>query len=147
MLSVNVEKHLSPLFSLEAHLTAPPGVTILFGASGSGKSTLLRCLAGLTRPDSGRIAIDDRVLFDSVKHIDVPARRTVLGRQDDVIAGVAVVLCRWTSRHKRRHHCQNQSNAEPNSIHENLLIRLQLFPGPEKSSCTITRPELVGSSW
>jgi len=79
MLTVAIEKHLSPLFSLEAHLTAPPGVTILFGASGSGKSTVLRCLAGLTRPDSGRIAIDDRVLFDSVKRVDVPVRDRHIG--------------------------------------------------------------------
>jgi molybdate transport system ATP-binding protein len=79
MLTLAIEKRLSPLFSLEAHLTAPPGVTILFGASGSGKSTVLRCLAGLTRPDSGRIAIDDRVLFDSVAHVDVPARDRHIG--------------------------------------------------------------------
>ena len=79
MLTVDIEKHVSPIFSLEAHLTAPPGVTILFGASGSGKSTVLRCLAGLTRPDSGRIAIDDRVLFDSVTNIDVAARDRHVG--------------------------------------------------------------------
>jgi molybdate transport system ATP-binding protein len=79
MLTVDVEKHLSPIFSLEAHFTAPPGVTILFGASGSGKSTVLRCLAGLTRPDSGRIAIDDRVLFDSTTGVDVPVRDRHIG--------------------------------------------------------------------
>ena len=79
MLTVDIEKHVSPVFSLDAHLTAPAGVTILFGASGSGKSTVLRCLAGLTRPDSGRIAIDDRVLFDSMTSVDVPARDRHVG--------------------------------------------------------------------
>jgi molybdate transport system ATP-binding protein len=79
MLTVDIEKHLSPVFSLDAHLTAPPGITILFGASGSGKSTILRCLAGLTRPDSGRIAIDERPLFDSVAGIDVPVRDRHIG--------------------------------------------------------------------
>src|SRR5512144_2614510 len=79
MLTVDIVKHLSPLFSLEAHLTAPPGVTILFGASGSGKSTLLRCLAGLIRPDSGRISIGDRPLFDSISGVDVAVRHRHVG--------------------------------------------------------------------
>lgn len=79
MLTVDIVKHLSPLFSLEAHLTAAPGVTILFGASGSGKSTLLRCLAGLIRPDSGRISIGDRHLFDSVSGVDVAVRHRHIG--------------------------------------------------------------------
>jgi molybdate transport system ATP-binding protein len=79
MLSVDIEQRLSPLFSLEAHLTAPTGVTILFGASGSGKTTVLRCLAGLMRPDSGRIAVGERVLFDSVAGIDVPVRHRHVG--------------------------------------------------------------------
>lgn len=79
MLTVDIGTHLSPLFSLEAHLTAPPGVTILFGASGSGKSTLLRCLAGLIRPDSGRITIGERTLFDSIAGIDVPVHHRHIG--------------------------------------------------------------------
>ena len=79
MLTIDIEKHLSPMFSLEAHLTAPPGVTILFGPSGSGKTTVLRCLAGLTRPDSGRIAVGDRALFDSLNGIDVRAQNRHVG--------------------------------------------------------------------
>ena len=64
-LDVAVRKRLGPAFALDVAFTAPPGITMLFGASGSGKTTLLRCLAGLSKPDSGRIAIGDRVLFDS----------------------------------------------------------------------------------
>jgi molybdate transport system ATP-binding protein len=45
----------------------PPSVTVLFGPSGSGKTTILRCLAGLDRPDSGRIAVGDHVWFDESK--------------------------------------------------------------------------------
>jgi molybdate transport system ATP-binding protein len=52
-------------FLLDVAFAAPPGFTILFGASGAGKTTLLDCLAGLTTPDSGRISLADRVLFDS----------------------------------------------------------------------------------
>jgi molybdate transport system ATP-binding protein len=52
-------------FVLDATIDVAPGFTILFGASGSGKSTLLDCVAGLVRPDAGRISIGDTILFDS----------------------------------------------------------------------------------
>ncbi len=44
----------------------------LFGPSGAGKSTAMACLAGLARPDEGRIALDGETLFDSERGIDVP---------------------------------------------------------------------------
>jgi molybdate transport system ATP-binding protein len=52
-------------FSLDVNFTAPPGFTILFGPSGSGKTTLLDCIAGLAGPDSGRIAVKERVFFNA----------------------------------------------------------------------------------
>lgn len=66
-------------FILEAAFQAAPGFTILFGPSGAGKTTLLDCVAGLTTPDSGRIAIGDRVLFDSAQSIDVPVAQRRIG--------------------------------------------------------------------
>jgi molybdate transport system ATP-binding protein len=61
---LDVEVTLSlPDYRLNAGFSAPPGITVLFGASGSGKTTLLNCIAGLFRPDSGRIAIGNRMLF------------------------------------------------------------------------------------
>jgi iron(III) transport system ATP-binding protein len=45
----------------------------LVGASGSGKTTLLRCIAGLETPDTGEIAIGERVVFSKARGIDVPA--------------------------------------------------------------------------
>src|SRR6201993_550531 len=65
-------------FVLEAEFQAAPGFTILFGPSGAGKTTLLDCVAGLSTPDAGRIAIGDRVLFDSSQRIAVQTakRRT-----------------------------------------------------------------------
>src|ERR1700752_2732181 len=59
-------------FTLDVAFEAEPGFTILFGSSGAGKTTLLDSIAGLRRPDSGRISIGDRDLFDSSRGIDVP---------------------------------------------------------------------------
>ena len=66
-------------FLLDVEVAVPAGITILFGASGAGKTTLLDCLAGLLEPDSGRIALRGRVLFDQPAGIKVPARQRSLG--------------------------------------------------------------------
>jgi molybdate transport system ATP-binding protein len=62
-------------FLLDVSIEVPPGITILFGPSGAGKSTLLDCIAGLERPDAGRIVAGEGVLFDSSKGINVPAQK------------------------------------------------------------------------
>ena len=62
-------------FLLDVSLEVPPGITILFGPSGAGKSTLLDCLAGLSRPDEGRIAVGDDLLFDSSRAINLPPQK------------------------------------------------------------------------
>jgi len=81
-LHVEVCKRHSPghssRFELDATLAVCPGVTVIVGRSGAGKTTLLRCIAGLSNPDEGRIAIGDHILFDSRKTIKLePARRGV----------------------------------------------------------------------
>jgi len=67
----------SPPFVLDVSMEVPPGISILFGPSGAGKSTLLDCIAGLERPDTGRIAVGEEVLFDSNAGMNCPpqARR------------------------------------------------------------------------
>jgi molybdate transport system ATP-binding protein len=62
-------------FVLDVSLTIAPGITILFGPSGAGKSTLLDCLAGLVRPDAGRIAIGEEALFDSASRANLPPQK------------------------------------------------------------------------
>lgn len=54
-------------------------ILVLFGASGSGKTLTLHCLAGLVRPDAGRIVVDGNVLYDGEQGICVPARRRRIG--------------------------------------------------------------------
>ncbi|HJQ69767.1 MAG TPA: molybdenum ABC transporter ATP-binding protein [Blastocatellia bacterium] len=85
MLSVRITKRVGAGesaqagFTLDVAFEAPAGVTILFGASGSGKTTTLKSIAGITRPDHGNISIDDQVLFDSEKRIDIPIRQRRVG--------------------------------------------------------------------
>jgi molybdate transport system ATP-binding protein len=78
-LSVDIRQRLSASFALETNFLAPPGITILFGRSGSGKTTLLNCIAGLGRPDTGRIALDADVLFDADGKIDLPPSKRAVG--------------------------------------------------------------------
>ena len=54
-------------------------IVALLGPSGSGKTTLLRAVAGLDHPDSGRIVLDDEVLYDGAAKVVVPAEKRSLG--------------------------------------------------------------------
>lgn len=77
-LEVNIEKKLDG-FTLRAAFTAGNTSTALLGASGCGKSMTLRCIAGIVKPDRGRIVLDGRVLFDSDRHIDLPPQQRGVG--------------------------------------------------------------------
>jgi molybdate transport system ATP-binding protein len=66
-------------FELKASFSAEHDRIVVFGPSGSGKSLTMQCIAGLLRPDSGRIQIGDRVLFDSTAGIDVPPQLRNVG--------------------------------------------------------------------
>ena len=69
-LEVNITKKLNG-FTLHANFAARSTATAILGASGCGKSMTLRCIAGIVKPDAGRIVLDGRVLFDSAQHIDL----------------------------------------------------------------------------
>jgi molybdate transport system ATP-binding protein len=66
-------------FHLNVHFRALAGFTILFGASGAGKTTLLDCIAGLTDPDDGRIAVGGEETYDSERRVNVPAWKRRIG--------------------------------------------------------------------
>ena len=77
-LSVCIEKKLRD-FTLQIDFTLRDEVFALLGASGCGKSMTLKCIAGIEKPDRGRILLDGEILFDSKKGIDLPPQRRQVG--------------------------------------------------------------------
>lgn len=78
MLAVDVE-HRQGDFKLACDFASDARVTGLFGPSGAGKSTLLRIMAGLIRPERGRVELAGRCVFDSARRIHVPTHRRRIG--------------------------------------------------------------------
>ncbi len=66
-------------FALDLAFEAPAGVTALFGRSGSGKSTVVKAVAGLFRPQGGRVAVDGEVLCDTDRSVCLPPHRRRVG--------------------------------------------------------------------
>jgi molybdate transport system permease protein len=77
-LEVQIEKRLAAYNLSLAFATGAKPLAVL-GPSGAGKTMTLRCIAGLERPDAGRIVLNNRVLFDSEKSINVPSRDRRVG--------------------------------------------------------------------
>lgn len=119
-LSVDIKKRLGS-FQLDVSFEAQDATETLalLGASGCGKSMALKCIAGIERPDEGRIVLNDRVLFDSAAHVDMPVQQRRVGYLfqnyalfptmtvlDNVLVGV-----REGSRDERRERAQAQIRA------------------------------------
>ncbi|MDD3346578.1 sulfate/molybdate ABC transporter ATP-binding protein [Oscillibacter sp.] len=77
-LTVDIHKR-AGTFSLDAAFSTGGGVMGLLGASGSGKSMTLQCIAGIQRPDRGRIVLNGATLFDSQRGIDLPPQSRGVG--------------------------------------------------------------------
>jgi len=68
-----------PDFRLSARMECGDEVVALLGGSGCGKSLTLKCIAGVERPDRGRIAINGETVFDSERRINVPPQKRNVG--------------------------------------------------------------------
>ena len=75
---VDIKKRLDN-FYLDVSLEPGGGILGLLGASGSGKSLTLMCIAGIVKPDSGKIILNGRTLFDSEKKINIPPQKRHVG--------------------------------------------------------------------
>lgn len=64
---------------VDVEFQAAPGITALFGATGSGKTLILEAIAGFVTPETGRIMLDDEILFDGAARVNLPPRRRHCG--------------------------------------------------------------------
>jgi molybdate transport system ATP-binding protein len=78
MIEVDFEHRLGS-FELDIHFRAGPGLTALFGRSGAGKTSVVNAIAGLVRPDNGRIVVDGSVLIDTGRGIRTPVHKRRIG--------------------------------------------------------------------
>lgn len=78
MLKVHIKKQLSD-FCLDIAFEHKNGCLGMLGASGAGKSMTLKCIAGIEQPDEGYIIVNDRVLFDSEKKINLTPQQRKVG--------------------------------------------------------------------
>ncbi|MFI3208823.1 MAG: ATP-binding cassette domain-containing protein [Eubacteriales bacterium] len=128
-------------FQLHIEFQGENEVLSLLGASGSGKSMILRCIAGIEKPDLGQIIVDNRVLFDSQKHINLSPQERHVGLlfQDyalfpnmTVSENIAIVM---------DHHYRHTLEQTLENYH--LTEKQHLYPhqlsGGEKQRCAIAR--------
>ncbi|MBV8119661.1 MAG: molybdenum ABC transporter ATP-binding protein [Alphaproteobacteria bacterium] len=105
MLEVEIQ-HRFGAFALDVRFTSGGRLTALFGRSGAGKTSIVNAIAGLIRPERGRIAIDGTVLLDTEHGVFVPAHRRRLGyvfQEDRLFPHLTVrqnlLYGRWFRRH------------------------------------------------
>lgn len=77
-LTVDIRHRLGD-FALDVQFDAPAGVTVLVGRSGAGKTSVINAVAGLMRPDAGRVTLGDRVLMDRAAGICLPPHQRRIG--------------------------------------------------------------------
>ena len=133
-LEVDIEKKLGD-FRLRAAFSCGKESLGILGPSGSGKSMTLKCIAGIEKPDRGRIALDGRVLFDSEKKINLPPRQRHVGylfQHYALFPGMTVrqnILCGLRAEKDRR-----KREAEADRMLELLQIREIAEQRPETLS-------------
>ena len=110
MITADIQKRLGT-FQLDVQFEAEHETVVLFGRSGSGKSRSLAAISGLMRPDSGRIVVGDRTVFDSAGGINLPPQDRQLGYLFQQVGlfphmtvdqNIAYPLTGWTSAARAR---------------------------------------------
>jgi molybdate transport system ATP-binding protein len=79
MTRFRLTRKIAPAFSLDIELHPAAGITAIYGPSGAGKTVLLELIAGLIAPDSGRILLDEAILYDAGTRVTLPPGRRGFG--------------------------------------------------------------------
>ncbi len=104
MATLRVDEITVPLRTFRLELTLEVGSTLaLVGPSGADKTTVLRAVAGLARPESGRIAVDDEVFFDAERRVELPPERRRVGLVFQEYALFPHMTVRQNIEYARRH--------------------------------------------
>jgi molybdate transport system ATP-binding protein len=87
ILDVHLVHRVHSALVLDVAFQLGPTIGVVFGPSGAGKTSLLRLIAGLTKPDDGRVHLSGQTLFDAAQRINCPLRRRQIGMifQDDCL--------------------------------------------------------------
>lgn len=131
-------------FTLDIDMKAD-GVCALMGASGSGKSMTLSCIAGILKPDSGKIVLGDTVLYDSEKKINLPPQRRNVGLlfQDYALFPNMTILqnimCGANEMNKKSRKAISENLAEVFRIEKHLNKYPHQLSGGEKQRTALAR--------
>ncbi len=83
MLHARIKKQLGDsnghTLAIDVNVSASSGITVLFGSSGAGKTSILRAIAGIIKPEEGRIALGEKIYFDSAAGINLPMQQRKIG--------------------------------------------------------------------
>lgn len=124
MLDARIKKQLgsgnSQAVTVDVHIRAADGITVLFGASGAGKTSILRAIAGIIAPDQGRIALGDTVYFDAAAGLCLPMQRRKVG----YVFQNHALFPHWTAEHNILYGAQENSGRSPRERARDLLTLL-----------------------
>jgi molybdate transport system ATP-binding protein len=106
-------------FALEIDLEISGQVIGIFGPSGAGKTSLVELMAGLRRPDAGRIALDELVLVDSARRLFLPPEKRGIGYVPQDLALFPHLSVRRNILYGR-----NAASAQESGIELDAVVRL-----------------------
>jgi len=147
-LEVAVHKQLGA-FHFDAEFSLSGQRTGIFGASGSGKSTLMHLLAGLLKPDSGRIQLGEAILFDSTAGINLPPEKRRVGvvfQHSHLFPHMSVrrnLLYGWQRTPEQDRHLQPEAIIKVLNLGHLLDRGVNLLSGGERQRVALARTVLT----